>query len=94
MSQLEALQSHIGSNFLQDPAPIHQAYHSHFNLVDLADRYWNAVEDHHHNHSWKSKKVITILCFAVINLWVYSVHQEYFSWRDFQAKVAKELMKK
>ena len=49
LSEVETLYHHVQHNSLKDPAPPHKFYREHFNAVDLADRKWYAVEDHHHH---------------------------------------------
>jgi hypothetical protein len=44
---LEALQMRIKTTSIFDPAIIHNFYCSYFNLVNIVDRHWNAVEEHH-----------------------------------------------
>ena len=65
--QLKSLQKSVQTNWNIDPAPIHDHYRTHFNSIDLVDRKWNAVEEHHQNQHWESKMTLTILRFAVLN---------------------------
>jgi hypothetical protein len=76
-----------------DPAIIHNFYRAYFNLVDIADRYWNEVEEHHHHQNWKSKVLLMMLRFAVLNLWVYVTRTEYQEWKELRNKLAKEMIK-
>jgi hypothetical protein len=62
-------------------------------LVDIADRYWNEVEEHHHHQNWKSKVLLMMLRFALLNLWVYVARTEYQEWKEFRNKLAKEMIK-
>src|SRR5947209_291987 len=55
-----------------DPAPLHDFYRAHFNLVDLTDRYWYKVQENHGNWKWRSKMLFSIMRFAMINVWVCS----------------------
>jgi hypothetical protein len=90
---LETLRMRTKTISTPDPAIIHNFYHAYFNLVDIADRYWNEVEEHHHYQNWKSKVLLMILRFAVLNLWVYVARTEYQEWKEFRNKLAKEMIK-
>ena len=61
VTKLQQLMTILDKKWLQDPAPIHTFYRSHFNLIDLIDRYWYRVADHQQNHCWKSKMILAIL---------------------------------
>jgi len=62
---------------LKDLAPLHNFYGSHFNFDNLIDHKWYAVEECHSNHSWKSKFLLSILCFAVYDTCAYDTKVEY-----------------
>ena len=76
---------------IKDPAPLHNFYRAHFNLDDLTDRKWYAVEECHPNHEWKSKFTLGILRFAVYDAWVHSTKAEYLDWKTWQMNVAQKL---
>ena len=78
---------------LKDPAPPHNFYRANFNLDDLTDRKWYAVEEHHPNHTWQSKFTLGILCFAVYDSWVYGTKAEFSSWLDWRMQIAEKLYK-
>lgn len=78
---------------LKDPAPLHNFYRAHFNLDDLTDRKWYAVEEHHPNHSWKSKFTLSILRFAVYDAWVFGTKAEYSCWKNWRMTLAQKLYK-
>jgi hypothetical protein len=75
--QVESLLQAVKSEFLPDPAPLHDFYRDYFNLVDLADRRWYSVEEHHKHHRWQSKMILSILRIATANTWVYVIKSEY-----------------
>jgi len=87
-----SLQKEIKNTWLLNPAPLHDFYCSQFNLIDLIDKRWNSVEEHHPNHAWKSKMITTILRFAVINCWTYSTKYKFTKWKAWRKELAKELM--
>ena len=65
VSAVDKVLKDIQSKWQADPAPIHNFYKAHFNMDDLNDRKWYAVEECHLNHNWKSKMIIAILRFIV-----------------------------
>ena len=79
--------------YKKNPAPAHVFYKDWFNLVDLVDRRWYSVEEHHQHQSWKTKMIIAMMRFAVINAWVYNQPIEYQKWEQWREEIAKELMK-
>lgn len=83
----------IEENSLIDPAPAHDFYRDWFNLVDLADRRWYEVEDHHAHQSWKTKMILAILHFATMNAWVYATKFNYRQWIPWRDYVCGQLMK-
>ena len=81
-NHLESLKKSIETQWNPIPAPPHFFYHSHFNLIDLLDRKWNSVEEHHHqNHHWKYKMMLAILRFALLNVWVYVTKIKFNKWK-------------
>lgn len=89
---LDALQQHIKSEYLEKPGPIHVLYKEYFNLVDLVDRRWNSVEEHHPNHKWKSKMLFTIIRFAIMNAWVHAVKHKLVKWLQWRTILARALL--
>jgi hypothetical protein len=67
---------------LLDPPSLHDFYRSWFNLVDLADRKWYSVENHHQQQNWKAKMIHAILRFAVLNAWAYSTTSNFMKWKE------------
>jgi hypothetical protein len=64
---LETLRMRTKTISTPDPAIIHNFFCVYFSLVDIADRYWNEVEEHHNHQNWKFKVFLMILRFAVLN---------------------------
>jgi hypothetical protein len=92
-SQIEIIAKHIEKNAYSSVPVMHKTYTDYFNLVDLADRYWNNVEQKHQNHNWKSKMILTIIRYQVINMWVYCCHFKYEDWKDFRTNFGIFLQK-
>ena len=92
-SELTELIKYVDIKWLSDPAPAQDFYGTFFNFVDLADRYWYQVEDHHHNQHWKCKMLLSILRYAIVNTWVYATNSNYMNWKDFRKTLAKAMIK-
>jgi hypothetical protein len=70
---------------------MHDFYRKWFNLIDLADGYWYGVADHHRNERWKSKMILAICKFFIINVWVLSTCHEFKMWTRFRESLASDL---
>ena len=91
--ETERIARTIQRGALADPALPHDTYKEYFNLVDLVDRRWYGIEEHHGHHSWKGKLVLAMLRFGVMNAWVYGSNFRYASWRSWREEAFQELMK-
>jgi len=74
--------------------PQHEYYRSHFNAVDLHDRYWNQIQNPHGVRNWKSKMVEAIIYTAIINAWSFSQFFESCSINEFQNALSLSLLDK
>jgi len=92
-NQLETLKNSFSTDNLADPAPLHEFYQDYFNLVDLVDRYWCEVEEHHHHKQGQTKMILAILRNAVINSWVYGNKSKFETWISWQNTLAEQLLK-
>ena len=91
-SDVEAMERILGSQYFHGDGPLHQVYKSHFNWVDLADRSWNMVEEHHPHRDWKIKYLLLLLRFAVLNAMTHSKQNHGENWKQFRATVARQLI--
>lgn len=91
---IDILLQSIKMDYLTDPAPLHDFYKEHFNLVDLADRRWYSVEEHHQHHKWQSKVILSMLRTAVMNSWVFATKLEYHVWLSWREQLFQQLMQK
>ncbi len=89
---VEAIKQHLQMVRIGDPAPLHSFYRDWFNLVDLADRLWYAVEENHGTWSWKFKAALSIMKYFMINVWSRSILEEWQDWKDFRANLAVQLV--
>lgn len=92
LSDVQQLCSSLSSSSLTDPAPPHDFCGDWFNLVDLADRKWYSVEDHHAHQEWKCKLILAILRFATINAWVQEASLNFAEWKSWRDTLASQLM--
>ena len=90
-SEINDILDELRKPAIPDPAPLHDFYVSHFNLDDLTNRKWYAVEETHPNHNWKSKFTLGILRFAVYDAWVYGTKGQYLPWLDWRKEIAQIL---
>lgn len=91
-SEMNQLLKSVETKWSDDPAILHDVYRRHFNLLDLADKYWYQVQETHPNHNWKSKILFSILRFAVINSWVFYSQHQYEKWIEFRENLGKTLI--
>lgn len=66
-TEVEKLEAHLKSHGFQGAGDAHVFYKNHFNWVDLANRTWYSVEEHHHHRHWEFKYLIALLRFAMHN---------------------------
>jgi hypothetical protein len=81
----------VKTSGFDDPAPIHDFYRLWFNLIDLCDKKWYSVADHHGNHYWKSKMLFFTMRHFMINVWALIATNQYKKWISFRADLADDL---
>ncbi len=89
---LGTLRKKIEIEFQANTPPVNEHYHKWFNLLDLADGYWYDAQENHQNQSWKSKMLLGILRFVVINSWVFHVQHSYSQWMVYRENVIKSVL--
>ena len=89
---LQKVHKYVEKEAFPDPSPIHTFYRSHFNYVDLADKKWYKVSDHHGNWKWKSKMLHSILRMYMINLWGIAIQEKYEGWIEFRESLALDMI--
>lgn len=92
IGELNLLKKSLVTMHLSDPAPLHDFYRSWFNLVDLVDRKWYAVEEHYPNQNWKSKHILAILRCAILNMWTYAIRVNFQKWKQWRKAMALKLI--
>ncbi len=80
---VESIKNYLKTNQFADSAPLYNFYKEWFNLVDLTDRLWYAVEENHGNWRWRSKLFFEIMKYFIISVWSRFVAYEWKEWIDF-----------
>ena len=92
LSEIDEISRNLKTRWFRGEGPLHTFYAEHFNWVDLADRYWNTVEDHHHYNDWKFKYLMLLLRFGVYDAMVLSGHIHGETWKNFRVTAAMQLI--
>jgi len=92
MSAVEQMARQISTQYFSGNGKLHQCYREHFNWVDIANRSWNQVEEHHHHRDWRIKCLLSLMRFAVLNAMTHSKQNHGESWLQFRLTVAKILV--
>jgi hypothetical protein len=88
-----ALRSTLETQYITDPAIIHDLYKSNFNVVDLIDRFWYKIHHSHTNKHWRGQLLNGMLRNVFINS--YSFYYSKFggyNFVDFCLLLSKELI--
>jgi hypothetical protein len=88
------VQKNINQQGFSGVTPIHKTYRDYFNLIDLLDKRWYSVQEHHGNYSWKSKMLFAIMRFFTINVWTLSLSEQYCSYKIFRKNLARSLIER
>lgn len=91
-SEVEKTCHLLRTHWIKGNGPLHDFYGEHFNLVDLVDRAWNSVEEHHHYRDWKCKYLRFLLRFAVYNAMVHSQQNRGQTWLQFREAVVHQII--
>jgi len=89
---VKAVQKSLSTTNLADPTPMHVFYRDYFNLIDLINRHWYAVEEHHYHQNWKTKVILAILHNATINAWAYATKLDYLEWPAWRTALVQKLL--
>lgn len=69
--------------------PLHHShYRATFNAIDLMDRYWYDLQQHHTIHKWQAKYIISVLQVGIINSWTCAKFYEDISLLEWYEKLA------
>jgi hypothetical protein len=66
---------------------LHNKYVANFNAIDLHDRLWYSLQNHHALHTWQSKFTMSLLISGVVNAIVVQKHFE----GDTVSRIASKL---
>jgi len=67
-------------------------YLRHFNWVDMANKAWSQVEEHHQHHSWKRKLLLAMLRYAILNACHAYARKEGLNFPQYRTKLARALI--
>ena len=90
-SKIEQLKEDLVRKRFDSVAQIHVFYKEHFNWVDLVDRRWGSVEEHHHHRSWKTKYALMLMRIGIINSWTFHKMQVGIDWLPWRNQLAMEM---
>lgn len=93
-SQLESTIQTTKTKWNIEAAMIHQSYRSFFNLVDLLDKYFYKVQDHHCNIRWKGRFCFFLLRFPTVNVWAFTIWHTPCRYRIFRRDFAAGILEK
>jgi hypothetical protein len=71
---------------------VHRDYSELFNVVDLANRRFYKVNDHHRIENWKSKILLSAIRMGIFNCWSRWSVGTRESWKLFRENLAEELV--
>lgn len=89
LSAVEKMVKNFQTAKTDSEAPLNEFYRRWFNLVDLADRRWYSVEEHHKNNNWESKMLYAMLRYGAMNCWVKASSVHYRKYKAFREEIIK-----
>lgn len=92
LSQAQMLQDFLDKRWHRDPAKLHDFYSLHFNVIDLVNRRWHSVEEHHGHHHWQTKLLLAVLRYVVFNSWVLATKATGVKWKEWRLNLARDLI--
>jgi len=90
------------ANFIQEveasaksTVPLHhQRYREVFNGVDLHDKKWYALQNHHTVESWRAKFTLSLLQVSLVNAYTIFKHFSPQGFLDFASEVSADLCRR
>lgn len=89
---IQQVQNYFKQKFFSSVAPIHKQYVTHFNNVDMGDKWIAQADEHHKVMDWHSKMEQTIRKIVIYNIWVFCVQHHYEQFIDFRQKMALQVL--
>jgi len=71
--------------------PHHSKYREAFNGIDLHDRKWNDLQNHHTVKDWRAKFVFSLLQSGIVNAWVVQRHFEEITFSKYLDELGGQL---
>jgi hypothetical protein len=92
LSSVEEMSNILLKHWFKGAGPLHMAYKDNFNWVDLTDRAWNAVEEHHYYKHWSAKYLRLLMRLAVYNSMVHSQQNHGQTWLQFRTTLVSQII--
>ncbi len=73
-------------------SPIGKHYRSHFNLLDLHDRYFYKVVYPHRILNWHTALALDLINVLVVNSWVLYSQGQLVQFKDYRRDLAAQLL--
>jgi len=89
---VDQVERYVKSEFFEGTSLIHETYVTRFNAVDMGDRWYSAVDEHHKCYDWHTKMLLAIMKLGMVNVWVYHCKVKYSNFVDFRKELAKQML--
>jgi hypothetical protein len=90
-ARTQAYQTLQNTSFSTSPI-LNDWYVSHFNAVDLHDRYLYSVEYHHPIQNWRTRFLTYILSHVLVNCWILYQQKHPISFVVFRRHLAEAML--
>lgn len=92
IDNLEKSYSRIINQFIQGECPVSKLYNTHFNYLDLHDRYFYSVEYKHRIQNWHTKFLLDVVNVLIINAWTLYATKHLIEFVAFRRALAEEIL--
>lgn len=69
----------------------HEMYKKHFNGIDLHDKMWYKLQNHHSIYSWRAKYTLSLLQSSLVNSFIVYRHFEEIHFLKFCERLSMHL---
>lgn len=90
--KLERFCSSIIQKEVKGLCPVSVLYNTHFNYLDLHDRYFYKVEYKHKILNWHSKFALDLINVFIVNCWTLYTQKELIDFLPFRRALAEALL--
>ena len=92
--KVQIILNELSSSSNTTKAPHHSMYKSRFNGVDLHDKMWYKLQNHHSIYSWRAKFTLGIIQSGLINSYVVYKHLNEIHFLKYCEQLSDELCKR